>query len=62
MDSGTYSESRLERRVSDLDQASAAVDSARASITRAEAELGAVMPNGKIAKVVEAETGLEQAR
>jgi multidrug resistance efflux pump len=62
VDSGTYSESRLERRVSDLDQAAAAVDSARASITRAEAELGAVMPNGKIAKVVEAETGLDQAR
>ncbi|WP_433988662.1 Inner membrane protein YibH (plasmid) [Pseudoseohaeicola sp. NH-UV-7] len=62
VDSGTYSENRLERRASDLDQAAAAVDSARASVTRAEAELGAVMPGGKVAKLAEAETGLDQAR
>lgn len=61
VDSGTYSENRLERRTSNLDQASAAVDSALASVTRAEAELGAVMPGGKVAKLAEAETGLEQA-
>ena len=62
VDSGTYAENRLERRVSDLDQASAAVDSARASVAGAETELGAVMPDGKVAKVAEAETGLDQAR
>jgi multidrug resistance efflux pump len=39
----------------------AAVDLARASVTRAETELGALMPNGKVAKVAEAETKLEQA-
>ncbi|AXI45392.1 hypothetical protein C1J03_04670 [Sulfitobacter sp. SK012] len=61
VESGTYSENRLDRRTSDLDQASAAVDSARASVTRAEAELGAVMPSGKVAKLAEAETSLDQA-
>lgn len=62
VDSGTYAENRLEVRISNLDQAAAAVDTARSSVTRAETELGAVMPNGKVAKVAEAETTLEQAR
>jgi multidrug resistance efflux pump len=62
VDSGTYSENRLELRNSNLDQASAALDSALASVTRAEAELGAVMPDGRVAKMAEAETSLEQAR
>jgi multidrug resistance efflux pump len=61
VDSGTYSENRLELRTSNLDQASAAVDTALASVTRAEAELGAIMPSGKVAKLAEAETRLEQA-
>ncbi len=62
VDSGTYSENRLELRNSNLDQATAALDSALASVTRAEAELGAVMPDGRVAKMAEAETSLEQAR
>lgn len=61
VDSGAYSANRLERRVSDLDQAGAAMDSARASVNRAETELGAVMPDGRAAKVAEAEVSLDQA-
>jgi len=61
VDAGTYSQNRLDRRISDLDQASAAVDSANASVTRAETELGAVMPDGRSAKVAQAESSLEQA-
>ncbi|MEP2531022.1 biotin/lipoyl-binding protein [Shimia sp.] len=61
VDSGVYSENRLERRQSDLDQAQAGVESAEASVRLAETELGAVMPDGKIAKVAEAESRLEQA-
>jgi multidrug resistance efflux pump len=51
VDSGTYSENRLELRNSNLDQATAALESALASVTRAEAELGAVMPDGRVAKM-----------
>ncbi|MEQ9694018.1 biotin/lipoyl-binding protein [Shimia sp. SDUM112013] len=61
VESGVYSENRLERRQSDLDQANAAVVSAQAAVRKAEAELGAVMPDGKVAKVAEAEARLEQA-
>ena len=61
VDVGTYSQNRLDRRISDLDQASGAVDSSNASVTRAETELGAVMPDGQSAKVAEAATTLEQA-
>ena len=61
VDAGTYSQNRLDRRISDLDQASGAVDSSNASVTRAETELGAVMPDGQSAKVAEAATTLEQA-
>ena len=61
VDVGAYSQNRLDRRISDLDQASGAVDSSNASVTRAETELGAVMPDGQSAKVAEAATTLEQA-
>ncbi len=61
VDVGTYSQNRLDRRISDLDQASGAVDSSNASVTRAETELGAVMPDGQSAKVAEAASTLEQA-
>ncbi|MDP2578768.1 biotin/lipoyl-binding protein [Shimia thalassica] len=61
VEKGVYSENRLERRESDLDQARAAVDSASAAVRRAESELGSIMPDGKVAKVAEAETRLEQA-
>lgn len=62
VDSGVYSENRLEKRQSDLDQANAIVDSASSAVSRAEAELGAVMPNGDLAKVAEAQSQLDQAR
>ncbi|SHJ42670.1 Multidrug resistance efflux pump [Shimia gijangensis] len=62
VESEVYSANRLEKRQSDLDQATAVVDSARAAVSRADAELGAVMPNGVPAKVAEAEAQLEQAR
>lgn len=62
VESGAYSENRLDARLSELDQAIAAVDSANAAVTQAETELGAVMADGKIAKVAEAETRLEQAQ
>lgn len=60
--SGTISENRLERRQSDLDAADAAVDQARAAVSRAETELGAVTDSGVVAKVAEAQANLDQAR
>lgn len=62
VESEVYSENRLEKRQSDLDQANAGVDSARTTVSRAEAEVGAVMEDGKPAKVAEAEAALRQAR
>ncbi|WP_299354262.1 biotin/lipoyl-binding protein [uncultured Shimia sp.] len=56
-----YSENRLERRQSDLDQATAVVDSAKSAVSRAAAEVGAVMEDGTTAKVAEAQAALEQA-
>ncbi|WP_127115137.1 HlyD family secretion protein [Shimia sediminis] len=56
-----YSENRLERRLSDLDQAQASVDSARTAVSRAESEVGAVMDDGTTAKVAEAQAALDQA-
>ncbi|MGI9364692.1 MAG: HlyD family secretion protein [Rhizobiaceae bacterium] len=57
-----YPENRLERRQADLDQATAAVDSANAEVRRAQTELGAVMESGEPAKVAEAKARLEKAR
>lgn len=62
VESGVYSANRLEKRKSDLDQAQALVDSARTAVSRAEAEVGAVMPDGELAKVAEAIAQLDQAR
>lgn len=62
VESEVYSANRLEKRQSDLDQAIAIVDSARSAVARAEAELGAVMPDGDFAKVAEAQSQLDQAR
>nr|WP_319947261.1 HlyD family secretion protein [uncultured Shimia sp.] len=62
VESEVYAENRLERRQSDLDQAAAGVRSARASVRDAQTELGALMPDGRPAKVAEAETKLAQAQ
>jgi len=59
--SGTISENRLQRRETDLEKATAGVDQAQASVSRAATELGAVTEAGVIAKVAEAQAQLDQA-
>ncbi len=59
--SGTISENRLERRERNLETAVAAVDQAKAAVSRAETELGAVTEDGVVAKVATAKSNLDQA-
>ncbi len=60
--SGTISVNRLERREADLDRANGAVDQAKAGVSQALTELGAVTGGGVVAKVAEAQAKLDQAR
>lgn len=60
--SGTISQNRLEQRQTDLDTAVGAVDQARAAVSAAEIEIGAVTKGGVIAKLAEAVARLEQAQ
>ncbi|WP_164660877.1 HlyD family secretion protein [Tropicibacter sp. Alg240-R139] len=62
VESGTISETRLERRQTTLDAANAMVDQARTAVSRAETELGAVTADGTVAKVAEAQAQLDQAQ
>ncbi len=62
VETGAIARSRLERRIADLETALGAVDLARSEVSRLESELGAVMEDGTIAKVAEAEAKLENAR
>lgn len=60
--SGTISENRLEQREADLEAAIGATEQARAAVSRAETEIGAVTEDGTVAKIAEATAALEQAQ
>ncbi|MGI9401000.1 MAG: HlyD family secretion protein [Rhizobiaceae bacterium] len=61
VDQGVIAENRLETRQANLDSAESVVEEVEATISKLEAEIGAVTPDGVVAKIAEATSQLEKA-